>query len=148
MLILEVQIILPRPPALRTCARRAIWVLWHIALSCLEGELSLELCLERGYCGDKFRTGLFKNSLRCHGPIRLDFQQEIGMQWMRHFVSGKEHLRHRKNLCANHVTQRVVLLHDLESGCIGDFGVFCDFDGFLAVFEDKKFKSVWLPTIL
>lgn len=33
-----------------------------------------------------------------------------------------------RDVRANHVTQRVVLLHDLESGCIGYFGVFCDFD--------------------
>lgn len=79
MCILKIQIILPRPPVLRTCARRAIWILWHVTLSRLEGELSLELCLKRGYCGNEFRTGLLQDSLRRHGPIRLNFQQEIGM---------------------------------------------------------------------
>lgn len=33
-----------------------------------------------------------------------------------------------KDVRANHVTQRMVLLQDLESGGIGDFGVFCDLE--------------------
>ena len=77
--MLKVQIILPRSPALRTCARRAIWVLWCSPFSQFEGELALELGLERGYCGNEFRTGLLEDSLRRHSPVRLNFQQEIRM---------------------------------------------------------------------
>lgn len=66
-----------------------------------------------------------------------------------------------KDVRANHVTQRMVLLQDLESGGIGDFGVFCDLEAvvqpssiyfgnergrnarLLAVFKDKELKTVW-----
>ena len=145
---LKVQIILARTPCLCTSACRPIRVLGYCAFDIFERELALELCFERREGSDELRACLFEHCLRGDSAIRLNFEKEIGVKWVRDFVACKEDLGHREHLAVNtyvdrtgiktedrevwyvrseHITQRMVLLDDFERGSVWDFGVFCYF---------------------
>jgi len=133
---LKVQIIFARTPCLCTSARRPIRVLGYCAFDIFERELALELCFERREGSDELRACLFEHCLRGDSAIRLNFEKEIGVEWVWDFVTCKEDLGHREHLASEHVTQRMVLLDDFKRSSVWDFGVFCYFHGFLAIFEN------------
>ena len=89
---LEVQVVFARAPCLRTSACRSIWILGYCAFNIFERELALELCFERRKGSNELGASLFEHCLRGDCAICLNFEEEVGVKWVRNFVACKEDL--------------------------------------------------------
>ena len=143
---LEVQVVAIGAPGLRsrTCP---IGVVSYGAVDSgvLKREFPLEFLLQRRKITDKLGARLSQNFHWCLSPIRLEFDQEVGMQRVRNLVTSEKDVVHpqkfpRANLSPetrreliqdappDHICQGMVLLHDLYRGSVGDLGVICYLD--------------------